>query len=155
VFVLRQNLIKGGHFCRAVPPIKTTIQPRHSWAKRIRSKLADKPAQASRGSVGPRSRRLSHSFVHQQYRYVVADRIHTAALTALQALNSVFEHQRLLADRANQYVEKVLGNHGGYFTPNSESAGLGFECEVEPADRDVTLSRAQACPTGTCLYPQK
>jgi hypothetical protein len=94
VFVLRQKLIVDGHF-----------EPR------IRPTVAEKPVQASRGSVRLGSRRLSYGFVHQEYRYVVAHRIHTAALTALQALTSVFQHERLLADRANQYVEKVLRDH--------------------------------------------
>jgi hypothetical protein len=56
--------------------------------------------------------RFGHSLVHQKNGNVVPHRINPPALSTLQAFAALFQHQRFLADRAGQYVEKVLGNHG-------------------------------------------
>ena len=54
---------------------------------------------------------LYNRLIHQQDRNVVPHRINAVTLAALQALAAFFLHQRLLADRANQDVEKFLGKH--------------------------------------------
>lgn len=52
-----------------------------------------------------------HCLVHEQNGDIVAHRIHAPALAALQAFAVFFLRQRLLAHRANQDFEKLLGNH--------------------------------------------
>ena len=59
----------------------------------------------------PKRLLLHHCLVHQQDRYVVAHRIHPTTLGTFQALAVFFLQQRLLANWANQYFEKIGGNH--------------------------------------------
>jgi hypothetical protein len=54
---------------------------------------------------------LNNSFVNQQDRNVVSDRIDAPAFGALETLAFVFQHQPLLAERANQDIEYILGQH--------------------------------------------
>ena len=54
---------------------------------------------------------LDGRLVYEQYRYVVAHGIDPLALAALETLTSFFLNQRLLADRAHENFEKILGNH--------------------------------------------
>src|SRR5208282_6595515 len=49
--------------------------------------------------------------VHQHDWDVVLNRIHTAALATLQAFPVRAENHRLLANRADQRVKQILGNH--------------------------------------------
>ena len=59
------------------------------------------------------SGQLGRGLINQKDRYVVAHRIHAAAFSTFQALAVFFQHQRFLANRANEDVEKVLGDHSG------------------------------------------
>ena len=59
----------------------------------------------------PKPSLLYHCLVHQQDRYVVAHRIHPPTLGTFQALAVCFLQQRLLANWANQYFEKIRRNH--------------------------------------------
>jgi hypothetical protein len=54
---------------------------------------------------------VDFSFIYKQDRNVVADGIHAPALAALQAFMIRANCHRLLTDRADEYVEQVLGNH--------------------------------------------
>jgi len=60
---------------------------------------------------------FNHRFIHQQNGNVIAHRIYSPALPALQAFPCFFLHQRLLAYRANQDVEKLLGDHADILRP--------------------------------------
>jgi hypothetical protein len=55
--------------------------------------------------------RIDDGFVDQHDWDAVPYRVNAVALAALQTLSVVFQRQRLLADRADQDVEQVLGNH--------------------------------------------
>jgi len=57
------------------------------------------------------SGRFGDGLFYQQDRDVVPDRINPTTLPTLQALPLILENQRFLADRADQHVEQVLGNH--------------------------------------------
>jgi hypothetical protein len=74
-------------------------------------------------SSAPILRWLGNGFVDQQNRYVIADRVNPMALPAFQARAVVPDHQRFLAYRTDQNVEKILRDHTSYFTPS------GFEVE--------------------------
>jgi len=63
--------------------------------------------------LGARSRRIDDGLIDQENWNVVPNRVDAAALGALQAFPSFFEHQRFSAQRANQDVEQVPRNHGG------------------------------------------
>jgi hypothetical protein len=56
---------------------------------------------------------LGRGLINQKDRNVVAYRIDAAAFSTFQALAILFQHERLLANRANEDVEKVLGDHSG------------------------------------------
>lgn len=58
-----------------------------------------------------RLRGLGYGFIHQQNRDIVPDGIDPATLPTLQALAVVLERQWLLAHRADQDFQQVLGNH--------------------------------------------
>lgn len=69
--------------------------------------MTEGPNRVSRAESG----RINRGFIHQKDRDVIPHRIHPPALAALQALLIALNNQRLLADWANQDIEKVLGNH--------------------------------------------
>ena len=61
------------------------------------------------GSLGGFDNRL----IHQQDGNAVPDRVNPVALTALQALAFMLQHQALLADWADQNFQKLWGDHSG------------------------------------------
>ena len=62
-------------------------------------------------------RRIDDGFVDQHDWDAVPYRVNAVALAALQTLSVVFQRQRLFADRADQDVEQVLGNHAMHSIP--------------------------------------
>lgn len=52
--------------------------------------------------------------IHKHDWDIVLNRVDAAALAAFEAVCGCAEHDRLLADRANQYVEQILRDHGPY-----------------------------------------
>jgi hypothetical protein len=73
----------------------------------------------SASSRMPFSGRVDSGFIDQKNWNIIAHRIHPAAFSALQALAVFFQRKRFLAQRANQNIEKVLGNHAGHSTPRA------------------------------------
>lgn len=57
------------------------------------------------------SGRILYRFIHQKDRNVVTHWVDAMALGALETFARLLLHQRFLAYRAYQNVEKVLGNH--------------------------------------------
>jgi hypothetical protein len=57
--------------------------------------------------------------VNQHDRNVILNRVNTAAFTAFQPLATRSESHRFLAERANQNVEKFLGDHTPYIVARS------------------------------------
>jgi hypothetical protein len=48
------------------------------------------------------------------------------ALAAFQALTILFDGKRLFAYRADQNVEKILGDHNSYSTPSTVAGRVDF-----------------------------
>lgn len=67
------------------------------------------------------SGRIDRGFVDQQDRNVVLDPIHPLAGAALQALRILSMHEGVLARRADQNLEQVLGDHGKHSTAKADS----------------------------------
>ena len=56
--------------------------------------------------------RIDGSRVDKQNRDVILNGIDATTDSTLQTLPILFEDQRLLANRADENIEKILGNHG-------------------------------------------
>ncbi len=77
--------------------------------------------RASRRATAPPTRRagwfsggVNFGGIHQHDWDVILNRINAAALATLQTVPRRAERNRLLTDRANQYVEQILSDHGSY-----------------------------------------
>jgi hypothetical protein len=67
-----------------------------------------------------RSGWIDCGFVNQQNRNVVLYSVYPFAGAALEALGSLSMHERVLACRADQNLEQVLGDHGKHSTLRDE-----------------------------------
>jgi hypothetical protein len=79
--------------------------------------------------VVPASSRIRRGSVDQQDRDSVLNGIDAVAYAALQTFPIVFQDHRLLANRADENVKKILGNHSGSIVaPNARRNSL-FICD--------------------------
>jgi hypothetical protein len=66
------------------------------------------------------------SFLYQQDRNSVANRIHTVASCALERILSSAQYQRLMAFRTDKYFQQFRRNHYGFFSPSPPLAWVPF-----------------------------
>ena len=64
------------------------------------------------GIFEPDLRFFCDCFINQKDRDLIPNGIDASALGALQAFTVVFQSEWFLADRADQDVEQILGDHG-------------------------------------------
>lgn len=62
--------------------------------------------------MGRISGRVDLGGIHEHDGDIVLNRVDAAALAAFEAIRGSTEHDRLFTDRANQYVEQILRDHG-------------------------------------------
>jgi methylenetetrahydrofolate dehydrogenase (NADP+)/methenyltetrahydrofolate cyclohydrolase len=79
--------------------------------------------------VAPASGRIGRRSVDQQDRDAVLNGVDAVAYTALQTFPIVFLDHRLLANRAHENVEKILGNHSGSIVAPNALRNSGFICD--------------------------
>ena len=79
--------------------------------------------------VAPASGRFRRGSVDQQDRDAVLNGIDAVAYTALQTFPVFFQDHRLLAHRADEDVEKILGNHSGSIVAPKVRRNTGFICD--------------------------
>jgi hypothetical protein len=74
--------------------------------------------------------RVGNGLINQQDGYVIPNWVDPVTLPTLETLPVVFEHQRLLAERTDQDVEQVLGDHGGEIVRPCSAAGNFFATDL-------------------------
>lgn len=79
--------------------------------------------------VAPASGRIGRRSVDQQDRNAVLNGVDAVAHTALQTFPVVFQDHRLLANRAHENVEKILGNHSGSIVAPNALRNSRFICD--------------------------
>jgi hypothetical protein len=94
---------------------------------------------------------LDDRFIHQHDRNVVADRVDAPALSTFETLAIGLEHDWLLANRADQNVEQLLGNHAETFYVIRRQPALDW-CGLRPplAVRNWRPKRADPPIAGKC-----
>ena len=78
--------------------------------------------------VASTSGRIGRGSVDQQDRDAVLNGIDAVAYAALQTFPVFFQDHRLLADRADEYVEKILGNHSAFIVAPKARRNSRFIC---------------------------
>ena len=79
--------------------------------------------------VAPASGRIRRGSVDQQDRDAVLNGIDAVAYAALQTFPVFFQDHRLLADRADEDVKQILGNHSGSIVAPNVRRNTGFICD--------------------------
>jgi hypothetical protein len=79
--------------------------------------------------VAPASGRIRGGSVDQQDRDVVLNGIDSVAYAALQTFPVFFQDHRFLANRADENVKKILGNHSGSIVAPNAHRNSRFICD--------------------------
>jgi len=85
------------------------------------------------------SSRVNCGGIHQHDWDVVLNGVHAAAFAAFQASTVRIQDHRNLANRADEYVEQILGNHSPYIVARVREHEVSSAC-IQPRQEQTSLA---------------